>query len=141
MGSNGSKMNIGKKVLTVAACVMSVMTVIACGPDYEKTEVTAVKPSPLGGTASNRQVSVPEGMIVKAHVVTWNDDNEIMQAHVLSHDNSIVEVIAVVNDRDYAFIGKRPGVTEVEFQADGETVFTVIAEVTAQPPPDTTVDQ
>jgi hypothetical protein len=131
-------MSIKKTVFALAACVM---TLIACGPDYEKTEVTAVKPSPLGGTASNRLVSVPEGMIVKAHVVTFNDDNEIMQAHVVSHDDSIVEVVAVVNDRDYAFIGKKAGTTEVEFQADGETVFTVIAEVTAQPPPDTTTDQ
>jgi hypothetical protein len=131
-------MSIGKKVFALAACVM---TMIACGPDYEKTEVTGVKPSRLGGTASNRLVSVPEGMIVKAHVVSFNDDNEIMHAHVLSHDDSIVEVVAVVNDRDYAFIGKKPGRTEVEFQADGETVFTVIAEVTEQPPPDTTTDQ
>lgn len=129
---------IGKKVVALAACVM---TMIACGPDYEKTEVTAVKPSPLGGTASSRLVSVPEGMIVKAHVVSFNDDKEIMQAHVVSHDDSIVEVVAVVNDRDYAFIGKRPGRTEVEFQADGEIVFSVIAEVTAQPEPDTTSSQ
>lgn len=131
-------MSIGKKVCALAACVM---TMIACGPDYEKTEVTAVKPSPLGGTASNRLVSVPEGMIVKAHVVSFNDDNEIMNAHVLSHDDSIVEVVAVVNDRDYAFIGKRPGRTEVEFQADGEIVFSVVAEVTAQPAPETVSGQ
>jgi hypothetical protein len=130
-------MNIGKKVFALVACAC-VTTMIACGPDYEKTEVTAVKPSPLGGTASSRIVSVPEGMIVKAHVVSFNDDNEVMQAHVLSHDDSIVEVVAVVNDRDYAFIGKKAGRTEVEFQADGETVFTVIAEVTEQPEPDTT---
>jgi hypothetical protein len=35
----GIQMNIGKKVFALAACVM---TMIACGPDYEKTEVTAV---------------------------------------------------------------------------------------------------
>lgn len=129
---------IGKKVFALAACVV---TMIACGPDYYETEVTAVKPSPLGGTASNRLVSVPEGMIVKAHVVPFNDDREAMQAHVFSHDDTIVEVVAVVNDRDYAFIGKKPGRTEVEFQADGETVFTVIAEVTAQPAPEALADQ
>jgi hypothetical protein len=129
---------IGKKVFALAACVA---TMIACGPDYEKTEVTAVKPSPLGGTASSRLVSVPEGMIVKAHVVAFNDDKEVMHAHVVSRDESIVEVVAVVNDRDYAFIGKKVGRTEVEFQADGEIVFSVVAEVTAQPEPETTSDQ
>ena len=133
-----SPMSIQKKVFALAACLM---TVIACGPDYEKTEVTAVKPSPLGGTASARHVSVPEGMIVKAHVVSFNDDNEIMHAHVFSRDESIVEVVAVVNDRDYAFIGKKAGRTEVEFQADGDTVFTVIAEVTEQPPPEETTSE
>ena len=128
-------MNIGKKVFSLAACVMAM---VACGPDYERTEVTAIKPSPLGGTASSRQVSVPEGMIVKAHIVPFNDDGEAMQAHVVSRDESIVEVVAIVNDRDYAFIGKKPGRAEVEFQADGETVFVLIAEVTAQPPPEET---
>jgi hypothetical protein len=127
-------MNIGKKVFALAACVT---TMIACGPDYDKTEVTAPKSSPLGGTASARQISVPEGMIVKAHVVPYNDDGEVMQAHVVSRDDSIVEVAAIVNDRDYAFIGKKAGTAEIEFQADGETVFVIIAEVTAQPPPET----
>lgn len=132
---SGAGFKVGKKLFALAACVA---TMIACGPDYEKMEVTAVKPSPLGGTASNRMVSVPEGMIVKAHIVPYNDDGEAMQAHVVSRDESVVEVVAIVNDRDYAFIGKRPGRAEVEFQADGETTFVLIAEVTAQPPPDTT---
>lgn len=131
------KTSMGKKVFAFGACLVAL---VACGPDYDRTEVTAVKPSPLGGAASNRQVTVPEGMIVKAHVVPFNEDNEPMQAHVVSRDTSVVEVVAVVNDRDYAFIGKKPGRTEVEFQADGETVFVVIAEVTAQPPPES-IDQ
>jgi hypothetical protein len=127
-------MSIGKKVFGLAACLV---LMVACGPKYDRTDVTAVKPSPLGGTASNRQISVPEGMIVKAHVVPFNDDNQAMQAHVVSRDPSVVEVVAVVNDRDYAFIGRKTGTAEVEFQADGDEVFVIVAELTAQPPPET----
>jgi hypothetical protein len=126
-------MNLGKKMFALAACLM---TMIACGPDYDRTEVTAPKSSPLGGDVSNRKIAVPEGMIVKAHIVPYNDDGEMMQAHVVSRDESVVEVVAIVNDRDYAFIGKAPGRAEVEFQADGETVFVIVAEVTVQPPPE-----
>jgi hypothetical protein len=118
--------------------VVAALVAIACGPDYERTEISGTKSSPLGGEVKSNHVAVPEGMIVKAHVVPYNDDNEQMQAHVWSHDPDILEVIAVVNDRDYAFIGKKPGSTTVEFQADGETVFIVTAEVTTQPPPEDT---
>ena len=129
-------MSIGKKVFSVGVALFAILAAAACGPDYERTEVTAMKPSPLGGSVSSRQISVPEGMIVKAHVVPVNDDGELMQAHVRSRDETVVEVVGIVNDRDYAFIGKSPGTAEVEFQADGETVFVLIAQVTPQPPPE-----
>jgi hypothetical protein len=129
-------MSIGKKVFAFGVGLFSLIAVAACGPDYERTDITAVKQSPLGGTVSSRTISVPEGMIVKAHVVPVNDDGELMQADVKSRDETVVEVTAIVNDRDYAFIGKTPGKTEVEFRADGEVVFVLIAEVTPQPAPE-----
>ena len=134
-------MKTNKKLLALAVSSLVGLSILACGPDYERTDITAVKPSPLGGDVKPNFVSVPEGMIVKAKVVPVDDDRELMQAHVFSHDESVLEVIAVVNDRDYAFIGKKPGKTEVEFQADGETVFRVVAEVTAQPAPEETGSQ
>lgn len=125
-----------KKLVALAISCLVALPLLACGPDYQETEITGVKPSPLGGDVKPNHVSVPEGMIVKAHIVPVNDDREPMQAHVESRDTSILEVVAIVNDRDYAFIGKKPGRTEVVFQADGETVFVVHADVTAQPPPE-----
>ena len=127
---------LAKKVLSLAALGGIVLPVIACGPNYERIELTGEKKSPLGGEVKANHVSVPEGMIVKAHVVPYNDDGEPMQQHVFPRDPDVLEVIAVVNDRDYAFIGKKPGRTQVEFQADGETVLIVEAVVTEQPPPE-----
>jgi hypothetical protein len=129
-------MNIGKKVFGLGVGLFSMIAVAACGPDYERTDITAVKQSPLGGTVTTRSITVPEGMIVKAHVVPTNDDGDLMQADVKSRDETVVEIAAIVNDRDYAFIGKSVGKTEVEFRADGEVVFVLIAEVTPQPPPE-----
>lgn len=129
-------MKLSKKILSLAVLGGIVLPVLACGPDYERIELTGEKKSPLGGEVKANHVSVPEGMIVKAHVVPYNDDNEPMQQHVFPRDPDVLEVLAIVNDRDYAFIGKKPGRTQVEFQADGETVLIVEAEVTVQPPPE-----
>lgn len=126
--------------MKLATKILSLLAVggllAACGPDYEKIEITAEKKSPLGGEVKSNHVSVPEGMIVKAHIVPYNDDGEAMQQHVFSRDPDVLEVVAIVNDRDYAFIGKKPGRTQVEFQAEGDTVLIVEAEVSEQPPPD-----
>ena len=130
-----------KNLSALVMCALVALPILACGPDYKKMEISGRKESPLGGKVEPNHVSVPEGMIVKAHIVPYNDDNELMQAHVFSHDPSILEVTAVVNDRDYAFIGKKPGRTRVEFQADGETVLVVEADVTEQPPPETIAAQ
>lgn len=129
---------LSRKILSLAVLGGIVLPVVACAPDYQRIDITGEKKSPLGGEVKPNHVSVPEGMIVKAHVVPYNDDGEPMQQHVFPRDPDVLEVIAVVNDRDYAFIGKKPGRTQVEFQADGETVLIVEAEVTAQPPPEST---
>jgi hypothetical protein len=129
-------MNTNKKLLALAISAFVGLAVVACGPDYEKTVITQSTQTPLGGEVKPNLVSVPEGMIVTAYVAPFDDDDEHMQAHVISRDDTVLEVIAVVNDRNYAFIGKKPGKTLVEFQADGETVFVVEAEVTAQPAPE-----
>jgi hypothetical protein len=105
----------------------------ACGPEYDRTEISAVKPSDLGGGISRAKLDVPEGLIVKAHVVVWNDDNEPMPLTIRSLDPNVVEVAGVVNDRDYAFVGRKAGRTQVEFKAEDTVVLTLEAEVVAQP--------
>jgi hypothetical protein len=117
------------------AAVVAVTGLVACGPEFDRLELTSTKTSPLGGEVSTQRISVPEGMIVKTNVAPYDDDNEKMPGRVYSRDGDIVEVIAVVNDRDYAFIGKKVGHTEIVFEADGETVLIVQADVTPQPAP------
>lgn len=114
-------------------CALMALPMVACGPDYDHLELSGEKASPLGGDVKENHITVPEGMIVKVHVVPWNDDKETMPGHVFSHDADTMEIAAIVNDRDYAFIGKKPGHTQVEFQADGKTVLIVEADVTPQP--------
>ena len=118
-----------------SALILGVLSfgAIACGAEYERTEITGVRVSNLGGEVSVQRIDVPEGLIVKAHIVVWNDDNEAMTLSVRAVDPNIVEVAGVVNDRDYAFIGKKQGRTAVQFLADGKVVLTVQADVTAQP--------
>ena len=106
----------------------------ACGPQYDRTEITPVRgQSSLGGEVSSRRLVVPEGLVVTAHIVAWNDDNEQMPLAVRSKNPDIVEVAGVVNERNYAFLGLRTGRTEIEVIADDTLVLTVEANVTAQP--------
>lgn len=105
----------------------------ACGPEYDRTEVSGVTPSKLGGGVSTRSIEVHQGMIVKAHIVVWNDDNEQMSLSVRAADSRIVEVAGVINERDYAFVGLAVGTTEVQFVADEDLVLTVPVTVLPQP--------
>lgn len=104
----------------------------ACGPSYDHTEITGVVASPLGGTVTFQSVDVPEGMIVKAHIASLDDDEDLMDGAVRSHDESIVRVSGLVSDRDFAFEGLKPGRTEVEILANGKLVLVLDAIVSAQ---------
>jgi hypothetical protein len=110
----------------------AVFALAGCGHDYDHTDIDAVQPSALGGTVSTQAISVPEGLVVKAHIVPWNDDKDPLSLQVRSKDTTTLQVSPTVNDRVYAFIGLKTGQTEVEFVADGTVVMTVLASVTAQ---------
>lgn len=118
---------------TIARAAALTLGLVACGPQYDRTEITAVQPSVLGGEVGVHRISVHEGMLVKAHVVVWNDDNVQMPLQIVADDPSVVEVAGVINDRDYAFIGRRQGRTLVRLVADGTTVLSIAADVLAQP--------
>lgn len=105
----------------------------ACGPSYERTEITGIRLSKLGGGIDNHRLEVHEGMIVKAHIVAWNDDQEPMPLLIRAVDPSVIEVARVIHADDYAFIGLRLGQTKIELVADGEVVHRIDAEVVAQP--------
>lgn len=124
-----------KNVLGTAVVLASlVFGVAACGPEYDRTEISAVKgQGTLGGTVNTQRLELPHGLAITAHIAVWNDDNEQMPLGVRSKDPSIVEVNRAVNDRNYTFIGWQQGRTEIEFLADGNVVLTIPATVTAQP--------
>jgi hypothetical protein len=109
------------------------MALAGCGPDYDHTDITGVKSSDLGGGVDRGAIAVPEGLIVKAHIVAWNDDKKQMGLTIRSRNPDVVEVAGVVNDHDYAFLGHTIGHTDIEFVADDKVVLTVGADVTPQP--------
>jgi hypothetical protein len=106
---------------------------LACGADYDHTDITSVKASDLGGGIDKTTLSIPEGLILKAHVDSKNDDNKSMGLSIRSLDPTVVEVAGVISDHDYAFIGRKQGRTQIEFKADDTVVLTVDALVTPQP--------
>lgn len=120
-----------KLLSALAATLLS--TLVACGPEYDRTEITAVTTSKLGGDISTSRFLVPEGLPVKAHIVAWNDDKDPLSLVVRARDPEIVDVRSAVNANDYVFIGNKLGETEIEFVADGTLVLTIPARVTVQP--------
>ena len=79
------------------------------------------------------RIVVPVGMIVTAHIVSYDDDHKTMTTGIQSKDPRVVEVESVVSPSDYAFFGLSPGSTDVELTADGKVVLIVTAVVTEQP--------
>ncbi len=105
---------------------------IACGPEYERTEFSATV-AELGGSVSVQRLELYEGMIVKSHIVAWNDDREPMPLLVRTGDPATVEVAGVISPHDYAFVGRQAGTTKIEFVADGTLVLVIEAVVLPQP--------
>ena len=123
--------NLARRAVVLAALALGAL---ACGPEYDRTEISAVKGhTTLGGAINTQRLDIPEGLVITAHMVVWNDDNEQMSLGVRSKNPSIIEVAGVVNERNYAFVGLKEGTTEIELIADGDLVLTIPATVKKQP--------
>ena len=110
--------------------------VVACGPEYDRTTFSGTVADDLtaaGTGASVNRLSVHEGMILKSHIVAWNDENVQMKLSVRALDPSVLDVAAVISPHDFAFVGKKVGKTRVEFVADDTLVLVVNADVLPQP--------
>lgn len=117
-----------------AAVLAGALALSACTADYDHTEITNVKGSqPFPGTVSYGRIVVPVGMVVTAHIVSYDDDHKSMAMGLQSMDPRVVEVEGVVSANDFAFFGLTPGSTDVEFTAAGKVVLIVTAVVTNQP--------
>ena len=106
-----------------------------CAAEYDHTEISGFRPSLFssGEGVDRSRITVHSGMIVTAHVISYNDDNNIMTMSVRARDPSIVDVSNVISDHDFAFIGMKPGVTEVEVVAGNKVVLIISAVVLEQP--------
>lgn len=122
-----------KRVAVVGSFIVLSFGVGACGPDYDHTDITGVKASGLAGSFDKAKLDVHEGLIVKAHIVGWNDDREAVPLEVRAVDPTVVEVAGIISDRDYAFVGLRSGHTQIELRFEGEVVLIVEADVHPQP--------
>jgi hypothetical protein len=105
----------------------------ACAPEYDHTEIGGVKPGLFKGTVDRSRIQVAAGMVVTAHIVSYNDDHEVMAMSLRAVDPTVVDVSSVISDHDFAFIGLKVGVTDVELLADNKVVLIISAVVSPQP--------
>jgi hypothetical protein len=120
------------KLAGVVACTLALA---GCGAaDFDHTEITNVKGSPpFPGTLNYARIVVPVGMVVTAHIISYDDDHKTMTTGLTPSDTRVVEVTTVVSPNDFAFFGLTPGTTDVQLTADGKVVFILTAVVTDQP--------
>ena len=111
-----------RRVTLATSLALAAAFVTGCGADYDRTDITAVKASPLGGSVTTSRVEVPVGMIVKARIVSYDDDRKEMDNDFHMKDPSIAEVTGVVSDGDYAFLGLQTGSTEVEIRRHAKSL-------------------
>lgn len=104
-----------------------------CAAEYDHTDITGVRGGALLGTLDRRGLRVSAGMVVTGHIVSYNDDDNIMTMNVRSTNPDILEVSNVISDHDFAFIGLRPGAAEVEVLAGNKVVLIISAMVVPQP--------
>ncbi|MCA9588498.1 MAG: hypothetical protein KC657_24445 [Myxococcales bacterium] len=136
MSSIVSRMQAAFAHRTVALAVAAVALAAGAGcvAEYQRTDVDAVVESPLGGTVNYAAVTVPEGMIVKAHIAPFNDDGNPLTCVLSSEDATVMDVSQAVGDKDYAFYGLKAGTTRINVRAGDSVVMVLDAIVTPQPP-------
>jgi hypothetical protein len=127
-------MNTLRYAAFAALTVLASLTV-ACGPSYDRTEFANTKADPLGGGINYSRVELHEGLILTSQIRAWNDDNEQMTLRVRVTEPDFLEIRSTASKDLFAFIGKKPGRTNVEFLADDKVVMIIPAEVLVQPTP------
>jgi len=104
-----------------------------CGPDFDRVSIDGIVGTNNGSRVDVARVVVPEGMVVKAHIVAYNDDNEPMGTRVETRNGRVLGTSYVISDHDFAFYGIGAGETDVDVYADGKLVLVMHATVTPQP--------
>jgi hypothetical protein len=117
---------------STATVAMLAGALSGCTAGYRHTDISQVSSNELPSTVSAVHIQVTEGSIVTAHIAPFNSDDKPMVGDVQSTDRSMLDVLKAYGDKNYAFLGVKPGKTTVLFLADGETVATIEAEVTPQ---------
>ena len=124
-----------RRLALLSTFSVAAVALAGCGAEYDHTDIVGVHapPKPLDGRVSYARINVSVGAVVTAHIVSYDDDHKELAAELRSKDTNVVEVTGVVTPGDYAFLGLRPGQTEVEVRADGHLVLILTAVVTDQP--------
>ena len=126
-------MKLSGRLLSGLGIVVARAGLAGCTAQYDHTDIGQARASVLGGRVDRQGISVPEGMIVTVHIVSYNDDDNIMTMSLRAKDPTILDVSNVISDHDFAFIGLKQGVTDVELRADDRVVLVMQAVVGPQP--------
>ena len=110
-----------------ALCALS-----GCVASYARTDIDSVSFSEVAVSINARGISMPVGVLAKAHIAPLNSDDNPMVGDVRSDDTTIMEVVRAPGEKNYAFLALRPGKTKVILLADGEQVGALEAVVTEQ---------
>lgn len=121
-----------KKILFLFSIATSLGALSGCTAGYRHTDISQVSTNDLPSAVNQVHIQVTEGSIVTAHIAPFNSDDKPMVGDVQSNDSSTLGVLKAYGDKNYAFLGVKPGKTTVLFLADGETVATIEADVTPQ---------
>lgn len=123
-----------RRVLSAILLASAALGLTACGPEFEKLYIDGVvTSSSVPGSINVSRVTVPEGAVLKAHIIAKNDDQEDMETRVETKNGRILGVSSVVTPNDYAFYGITAGETEVDVLAEGRVVLIIKAVVVPQP--------
>jgi hypothetical protein len=118
-----------------ATIFLLALAAAGCTAGYSHTDITQSGASELPASVSVTGVKVTHGDVMTAHIAPFNSDEKPMVGDVASDDQTIMNVVRAYGDKNYAFLGVKPGKTVVELKADGVTVARIDAEVLPQPTP------
>lgn len=126
------------KTMLKLAAGTALLGLAACGPDFDRSEVSTIHASYPSGSdsATSRGITVTEGSALILHLVVWNDDDERMKVRFRLSNYDAIEFVPQVDDDNYAVIGKKVGQSQIQIldtDSDDDQVDSITVNVVAQP--------
>jgi hypothetical protein len=116
-------MNALERTVSAAAIVLAAFALSACGPRYDRLDITLKSSPPTATTTESNSIEIISGVAVVVHVEPISgsptDYEETDEVSLSSENTGVLEVLHGHTEREFALVGVWPGETDLVVSVNG----------------------